>query len=119
MEILLTSRVAFPHKIPEQLAERRFGGLQLVEGGQTETDGFLWGPPLHVVETADGGRVPAGGSQGVDRVRGNPDHLALRQKGRRLLEAGSFVRVEQGAWWGVLSCLLYSCLLLRLLQQTI
>ena len=89
----LTSRVASPHEVPEQLTEGRLGGLQLVEGGQTETDGFLWGPPLHVVETGDGGGVPAGGSQGVHRVRGNPDHLALRQKGSSLLEAGGFVRV--------------------------
>ena len=74
-EITPTSRIAPPHEVPEQSTEGRVGGLQLVEGGQTETDGFLWGPPLHVVETADGGRVPAGGSQGVDRVRGNSDHL--------------------------------------------
>ena len=70
-----TSRIASSHEVPQQRTKGRVGGLQLVEGGQTETDGFLWGPPLHVVETADGGRVPAGGSQGVDRVRGNSDHL--------------------------------------------
>ena len=72
-----TSRVASPHEVPEQRTEGRLGGLQLVEGGQTETDGFLWGPPLHVVETGDGFRVLAGGPDGVDGVRGHPHHLAF------------------------------------------
>ena len=73
--ITRTPRVAPPHEVPEEPAEGRLGGLQLVEGGQAEADGFLRGPALDVVEAGDGGGVSAGGGQGVHRVRRHAHHL--------------------------------------------